>query len=101
MKSLFNFLDEIEQRAGDEMSGNELEVMIRMGPKLLNAGKTEAAEQDVKALREGPLKALAGELKQREGDLSGDNAERIRRIGTLLEALTLTRDVFSKMGSFF
>ena len=92
---------QIEQTAGDDVSGSEIEALLKLGPRLFNAGKTEAAEYDVKAVREAPLKALAEELKQREADFSGDNAERIRRIGSELEQLTFTRDVFSKMGSIF
>ena len=93
--------EEFEQRAGDEVTGNDIEVLLKLGPRLFNTGKTEAAEYDVKAVREAPLKALAEELKQRKGDFSGDNAERIERIGFKLEQLTFAKDVFSKMGSIF
>lgn len=92
---------ELEQRAGDEVSGSDIEVLLKLGPRLFNAGKTEAAEYDVKEAREAQLKELAEALKQRERDFSGDNAERIGRISILLEQLTLMRDVFSKMGSIF
>ena len=92
---------QIEQTAEDDVSGSEIEALLKLGPRLFNAGKTEAAEYDVKAVREAPLKALAEELKQREGDFSGDNAERIGRISAKLEQLTFVMDVFSKMGSVF
>ena len=92
---------QIEQTAEDDVSGSEIEALLKLGPRLFNAGKTEAAEYDVKAVREASLKALAEELKQREGDFSGDNAERIGRISAKLEQLTFVRDVFSKMGSVF
>ena len=92
---------QIEQTAEDDVSGSEIEALLKLGPRLFNAGKTEAAEYDVKAVREAPLKALAEELKQREGDFSGDNAERISRISAKLEQLTFVMDVFSKMGSVF
>ena len=94
-------VDQVEQTAEDDVSGSEIEALLKLGPRLFNAGKTDAAEYDVKAVREAQLKALAEELKQRKTDFSGDNAERIRRIGSELEQLTFTRDVFSKMGSIF
>ena len=92
---------QIEQTAEDDVSGSDIEVLLKLGPRLFNAGKTEAAEYDVKAVREAPLKALAEELKQRKGDFSGDNAERIGRILEKLDQLLLMRDVFCNMGNIF
>ena len=101
LEALPENVDQLEQTAGDEVSGSDIEVLLKLGPRLFNAGKTEAAEYDVKAVREASLKALAEELKQRERDFSGDNAERIERISSKLEQLAFVRDVFSKMGSVF
>ncbi len=101
LEALPEGVDQVEQNAEGQMSGSDIEVLLKMGPRLFHAGKTDAAEYDVKAQREAPLKAMAEELKQRKGDFSGDNAERIERISIKLEQLTLMRDVFSKMGSIF
>ena len=92
---------QIEQTAEDDVSGSEIEALLKLGPRLFNAGKTEAAAYDVKGLREAPLKALEEELKQRKGDFSGDNAERIGRILEKLDQLLLMRDVFCNMGNIF
>ena len=93
--------EELERSAEGEVNGSEIKFLLSVGPRLLNAGKTEAAAYDVKGLREAPLKALEEELKQRKGDFSGDNAERIGRILEKLDQLLLMRDVFCNMGNIF
>ena len=101
LEALPEEVGQVEQTAEGDVSGSEIEALLKLGPRLFNAGKTDAAEYDVKAVREAQLKALAEELKQREADFSGDNAERIGRILEKLDQLFLMRDVFCNMGNIF
>ena len=92
---------ELEGRAADDMSGSDLEVLMKMMPAFMNAEKAEAAEKDVRARREGTIRKLQKELQQEEKAFRGDNAERIQRIRGCLEGLELTGDVFAKLGGIF
>lgn len=92
---------ELEGRAADDMSGSDLEVLMKMMPAFMNAEKAEAAEKAVRARREGTIRKLQKELQQEEKAFRGDNAERIQRIQGCLEGLELTGDVFAKLGGIF
>ena len=93
--------DELEQRAGEKMGGNTMAAMLGMFTSFMDVEDGDDAEAEVKSRREGKIQALNEELKTRKNDFGEENAERIERIGALLESLTLVEDVFGKMDQVF
>ncbi|MBR2533068.1 MAG: hypothetical protein IKE56_10525 [Lachnospiraceae bacterium] len=94
---------EIEQRAGDTMSGSDLAVMVKMLPSLMNAGQISSALDAFKKERGSRLEELRGELETRgkAAGLDDETAERLQRITVLLEGLAVSDEVTGMLGSIF
>ncbi len=94
---------DIEQRAGDTMSGSDLAVMMKMLPSLMSAGQISDVLDTVKEERGSRLEELRGELETRgkAAGLDDETAERLQRITVLLEGLTVSDEVTGMLGSIF
>ncbi|MBQ7174672.1 MAG: hypothetical protein IJR62_04340 [Lachnospiraceae bacterium] len=94
---------EIEQRAGDTMSGSDLAVMMKMLPSLMSAGQISDVLDTVKKERGSRLEELGRELETRgkTSGLDGETAEQLRRITMLLEGLAVSDEVTGMLGSIF
>ena len=101
LETAFDEGDELKQRAREKMQGNDLEVMLRMGPSLLNADKKSKAREEVQAHREAKTAALRAKLEKQTEKYSGDTQEQLRRILALLEGLAGTRDTLETLDSVF
>ena len=94
---------EIEQRAGDTMSGSDLAVMMKMLPALMGAGQISAALDAVRKERGSRLEEFGRELETRgkASGLDGETTEQLQRITALLEGLAVSDEVTGMLGSIF
>ena len=94
---------EIEQRAGETVSGSDLAVMMKMLPSLMGAGQISAALEAVKKEHGSHLEELRGELEMcgKAAGLDDETAEQLQRITVLLEGLEVSDEVTGMLGSIF
>ncbi len=91
----------IEAGALDKMSGNDLEVLVKMLPSLMNADSAFDTVETDRIQRSARLKVLRDEIRTRGKALGTDAEETLRRVEALLEGLDMSEEVFSVMKNVF